>query len=155
MKAQELNGTHLGKRLTVNIGHASITDVLSGVSVTADLIQDGPIFGTNSNRPQYVLGRTHVTLAFLTTGTTQSDPDTEVTIHGEQEAAQPKGQHWLTEDHNTDPVCACGWRPESMWPRERAVDRADGREMVRRHIRSNQPLASNTGHPDDDRGSNV
>jgi hypothetical protein len=80
MKAQELNGTHLGATLTANIDHASITDVLTGVSHEADLIMEFPLTG---NRPTYSLGRQTVRLKFLTAGEVKADERAEVTIQGE------------------------------------------------------------------------
>ena len=81
MKASELSSQHLGKHATIKVGSAAITDTIRGFSATADLIQDGPIFGAISNRPSYVLGRQALTIDFLTAKDIQVDPDTEVTIH--------------------------------------------------------------------------
>ena len=82
VKAQELNGTHLGQHVTIKVGSASITDTIRGYSATADLIHDGPFLAQLSTRPTYALGRQTLTIDFLTAGTIQVDPGTEVTIHG-------------------------------------------------------------------------
>ena len=70
MKAQELNGTHLGKTVTAKIGHATITDVLTGVDHKADLISDG-IFSAEYS--SWSIGRPRITLEFKRAGTVTAD----------------------------------------------------------------------------------
>lgn len=79
MKASELNTNHLGQRMTVTIGYATVKDTLTGIRAEADLIHCGSIFG---ERPEYALGRTRLTLEFMTAGEVKVDREDEVTIHG-------------------------------------------------------------------------
>jgi hypothetical protein len=152
MKAQELNSTHIGLDVVVRIGQATIADTLTGIRSSADIISDGVPLGSVNGRPDAYLGRRHLTLEFKVAGDVAADLDSVVTIPGVQVEGKPVSQHWLTENHNADPVCSCGWNPgHDMSPREMPITRTKRRELVRRHIRANQPLAANTGHPDDDR----
>lgn len=81
MKATELNGTHLGRTMTVKIGRASVTDVLTGVRHSADLISMGlPLMSANG-REETAVGRKHITLELQAAGDVRADIDSEVTIH--------------------------------------------------------------------------
>jgi hypothetical protein len=77
MKATELNGEHLGRTLTANIGRASVTDVLIGIDSSADVIQMGFLSAT----PDYVIGRRTITLSFANVGEVKANEATEITIH--------------------------------------------------------------------------
>ena len=69
MKASELNGTHLGKAMTVTIGEASVTDTLVGV--------------------EHTLGAKHTELTFRAAGTVRTKGDAQVEIHGDTPAQGP------------------------------------------------------------------
>ncbi|MEV4991224.1 hypothetical protein [Pseudarthrobacter sp. LMD1-1-1.1] len=45
---------------------------------------------------------------------------------------EPRGRHHLTEDHNADPICNCGWDPSTYGIR--VGSREDARQLVRMHI---------------------
>jgi len=81
MKAQELNGTHIGELLTLTVGEASVTDRLIGVRTSADVIDVGlPMFQA-SGRREVAIGRKHLTLQFQVAGDVGADPESEVTLH--------------------------------------------------------------------------
>jgi hypothetical protein len=78
MKAQELNGTHLGQRMTVTSNGNSVTGVLGRVDHNGDILTE-----TNfAELPREVLGRKWVHLVFLGITTTTCNPEAEVTVHG-------------------------------------------------------------------------
>jgi hypothetical protein len=131
VKAQELNSTHLGQAISITLAEASLTDVLAEITHQADLIDDRKMDGVE----KWVQGRRHTHLRFMRLGSISIEPESVVVFHGKAPSPH-SGTHYLTEDHNTDPVCACGWGPEYMWPKEKPATRADGREMVRRHVRA-------------------
>lgn len=81
MKAQELNSTHIGELLTLKVGQASVTDRLTGIQTSADLIDVGLPMFQSSGRREVAIGRKHLTLQFQIEGDVAADPGSEVTIH--------------------------------------------------------------------------
>lgn len=55
----------------------------------------------------------------------------EQTDHLEPEPDPRTLAHYLAEDHNGDPVCACGWNPADHF---RVRVREDGRDRIREHV---------------------
>lgn len=50
-------------------------------------------------------------------------------IWNEDLTAPPEpSAHYLTEDHNTDPCCGCGWTPNGT------EDREEARRRIRQHV---------------------
>ena len=77
MKAQELNGTHLGTRITFTENGVSATAQLSRVEHVGQIITDRPAMLVE----QEVLGRVWVHLEFLGSMQANVTPNAEVTIH--------------------------------------------------------------------------
>lgn len=63
-----------------------------------------------------------------------SGPDTtDCTDHpNDNKPESPKPRHRLTENHNADPVCTCGWDPARLLLG--IHDRETAREAIRDHI---------------------
>lgn len=76
MKAQDLNGTHLGQPISIRLDEASLTDVLTEISHEADLIDDRKFDG----RANWVLGRSHTRLQFMRLGSVRVSPDAIVIL---------------------------------------------------------------------------
>lgn len=85
MKASELNGTHLGERMTVTIGEASVTDTLVGVEHRRESVLDLQI----SEESSFTLGAKHTELTFRAAGTVRTKGDAQVEIHGDTPAQGP------------------------------------------------------------------
>lgn len=77
MKASELNGTHLGETIGVEVGGAWCRDILSGVNHEADIITSQQFLDEN---PTYDLGRRGTYLNFVRFGSVRVAGGTEVEI---------------------------------------------------------------------------
>jgi len=77
MKARELNGTHLGQRITFTENGVSATGVLARVDHTSQIINDCPATLVE----QEVLGRLWVHLEFLGAIQANVTPGAKITIH--------------------------------------------------------------------------
>jgi hypothetical protein len=77
MKAQELNGTHIGQAISINLGEASLTDVLSEINHSADLVDDRKFDGEEN----WVQGRPHTHLRFMRLGSITVDPESVVVFN--------------------------------------------------------------------------
>ena len=54
------------------------------------------------------------------------------------EKARPGPKHFLTEDHNGDPVCHCGWDPAKLYLG--LSFREEARQHIRQHIADLKPI---------------
>lgn len=77
MKASELNGTHLGHAIQIRMDTATVTDVVTGISHEADLIQE-PQLHTSEN--MYSLGRRSVRIQFQRMGSINVAPGADVQL---------------------------------------------------------------------------
>lgn len=77
MKASELNGHHLGQRVTISEGGRSITGELSRVDHQGRVLIDNPIMAPEME----MLGRLWVTLEFLGGFTANVTQHAVVAIH--------------------------------------------------------------------------
>lgn len=77
MKAQELNGTHIGSAISIKLDEAALKDVLAEVSHSADLIDDRKFDG----KENWLQGRRHTHLRFMRLGSITIDPDSVVVLH--------------------------------------------------------------------------
>ena len=77
MKAQELNGTHLGQAVQVQIGDATITDTIQGVEHDADLIDETRLCDNNT---RHTLGRRRVRINFTRYGPVHVEPGAEIRL---------------------------------------------------------------------------
>lgn len=141
MKVAELNGTHLGQQFKLTRNGATLIDTLIGVEHEAEIVYDRTI---GRDEPERTPGQRRTGLTFLQSGRygTVNPDKIEVELITATPATGPScKQHWLTEDHNADPKCGCGWEPEQMWPRQAPATRKDARDMVRHHIRAAEAQA--------------
>lgn len=77
MKASELNGTHLGRRITVTENRNSATGKLRDIEHKSDIINDTTFSGESFES----LGATWVVLHLFGNHTMTVNPGAEVTIH--------------------------------------------------------------------------
>jgi len=56
------------------------------------------------------------------------------------EKARPGPKHFLTEDHNGDPVCHCGWNPAQQPGGWNLLHRENARQWIRDHIAAYKPI---------------
>lgn len=78
MKAQDLNGTHLGFEVQVEAANVSVKGILMRVEHAADKVSDVPLGSSPFFYPA-VLGRQWVELEF-TGGTLQVEPTAKVKV---------------------------------------------------------------------------
>lgn len=77
MKAADLNGTHLGRTITVTTPEGEVTGMLAGVEHAADLIDDSNIMDVT---PRYALGQPRVVITIAGWGGRTFSPRAEVTV---------------------------------------------------------------------------
>lgn len=66
MKAQELNGAHLGRKIRVTNGEGfDLTDTLTEIHHAADLVDDRRAFDAE---PHWIIGRHNTALTFMNAG---------------------------------------------------------------------------------------
>lgn len=65
MKANEVNGTHLGQRFRLTLCTGVVEDTLIAIEHGVDVITDQPLC---SGDPDVVMGRRHTGLTFLNVG---------------------------------------------------------------------------------------
>jgi len=53
---------------------------------------------------------------------------------------RPGPKHFLTEDHNGDPVCHCGWNPAQQPGGWNLLHRENARQWIRDHIAAYKPI---------------
>lgn len=76
MKAAELNGTHIGKRVSVEGRTTDAAGTLGEVTHKADVIVDQVVFG----RTDYSVGMQQVVLKFLNGSTLITEPGADVAL---------------------------------------------------------------------------
>lgn len=77
MKAEELNGTHIGHKMTVNSKDIATAGTLRSVEHEGGLIADRPMFTPYEN---YAVGRRTVLLTFLPDSIIRVEPAAEVEL---------------------------------------------------------------------------
>lgn len=77
LKAADLNRNHLGMTVSVTRGETRITDTLSGISHSADLVEERLLM---NEVPTYWLGRIETVLTFANAGSIQLAGDADVTV---------------------------------------------------------------------------
>jgi hypothetical protein len=77
MKASDLNGTHLGRHVTVTEGFNSVNGKLARIEHLSEVVTDQPFMGL----PTETINRTFVHLEFLGHFTANVTPNAEATIN--------------------------------------------------------------------------
>lgn len=78
MKAEELNGTHIGKRMTVNDRNIASAGTLVGVQHEADMLEEKAL--GHARRDHFVAGQRAVLLVFLPDSIIRVEPGAAIEL---------------------------------------------------------------------------